>query len=117
MKNNRLDKIARLESRVAVYVPGTAGVATAADNTAHVEAAAALLSELFGGATAQSVRGYWVSDAAGLVAEDTTVIYSYAAADALEAGLDRVLDFCEAMRDALEQEAISLEINSTLYFI
>lgn len=117
MNNNRLSKLTRLESRVAVYVPGTNGVDAAADNSATVNAAAALLSDLFGGATAQSVRGFWMSDAAGLVAENTTIVYSYADGAALEAGMDRVIDFCENMRDALKQEAVSLEVNNTLYFI
>jgi len=117
MTDNRLKSAARLESRVAVYVPGTAGVNTAADNSAHVERAAALLSELFGGASAQSVRGFWMSSAAGLVAEDTTVIYSFCTAAALEAGLPRVLDLCEALKADLQQEAISLEVNNQLYFI
>lgn len=117
MSNSRLSRYTCLRSRVAVYVPGTCGVDAAADNSATVERAAALLSGLFGGATAQSVRGYWLSDAAGLVAEDTTVVYAYADSAALDAAIDQVIDFCELIRAELRQEAIGLEVNNQMYFI
>ena len=117
MTNKRLEKLQPLRHRVAVYVPGTNGVNTAADNARYVKMAAATLSNLFGGATATPAIGYWMSDAAGLVEEKTTVVYSYAAGADLERGLDTVIDFCADMRADLQQEAISLEIDGSLYFI
>ncbi len=117
MTNKRLEKLQPLPHRVAVYVPGTNGVNTAADNARYVQMAAATLSDLFGGATATPAIGYWMSDAAGLVEEKTTVVYSYAAGEDLERGLDAVIDFCADMRGDLLQEAVSLEIDGALYFI
>lgn len=117
MINKKLEKLQPLRHRVAVYVPGTNGVNTAADNARYVKMAAATLSNLFGGATATPAVGYWVSDAAGLVEEKTTVVYSYAAGAHLERGLDVVIDFCADMRAELQQEAISLAIDDSMYFI
>lgn len=117
MQDLRPTNAARLPGRIAVYVPGTSGVDAAADTSAYVDAAATLFSKLFGGASAQSVRGYWMSDAAGLVKEETTVIYSFTDAAALESSLPAVLDFCEKMKSELQQEAISLEMQGALYLI
>ena len=117
MTNKRLEKLQPLRHRVAIYVPGTNGVNTAADNARYVKMAAAALSNLFGGATATPAIGYWMSDAAGLVEEKTTVVYAYAAGADLERGLDVVIDFCADMRADLQQEAVSLEIDGSLYFI
>ena len=117
MINKKLEKLQPLRHRVAVYVPGTDGVNTAADNARYVKMAAATLSNLFGGATATPAVGYWMSDAAGLVEEKTTVVYAYAGNEALEDKLGAVIEFCEGMKEALKQEAISLELDSALYFI
>lgn len=117
MINKKLEKLQPLRHRVAVYVPGTNNVNTAADNARYVKMAAATLSNLFGGATATPAIGYWMSDAAGLVEEKTTVVYAYAAGEDLERGLDTVINFCADMRGDLRQEAVSLEIDGSLYFI
>lgn len=106
-----------MRHRVAVYVPGTNGVNTAADNARYVKMAAVTLSNLFGGATATPAIGYWMIDAAGLVEEKTTVVYAYAAGEDLERKLDTVINVCADMRADLQQEAISLEIDGSLYFI
>lgn len=117
MINKKLEKLQPLRHRVAVYVPGTNGVNAAADNARYVKMAAATLSNLFGGATATPAIGYWMSDAAGLVEEKTTIVYAYAAGADLERGLDVVIDFCADMRGDLRQEAISLAIDDSMYFI
>lgn len=117
MINKKLEKLQPLRHRVAIYVPGTNGVNTAADNARYVQMAAATLSNLFGGATATPAIGYWMSDAAGLVEEKTTVVYAYATNGALESGLDDVIDFCDGMKTELQQEAVSLAIDDSLYFI
>ena len=117
MMNKRLEKLQALRHKVAIYIPGTNGVNTAADNSHYVKMAAAVLSGLFGGATATPAVGYWMSDAAGLVEEKTTVVYAYATNTALESGLDDVIDFCDGMKTELQQEAVSLELDGNLYFI
>lgn len=113
MITKRLEKLQPLRHRVAIYVPGTNGVNTAADNARYVRMAAALLSDAFGGATATPAVGYWMSESAGLVAEATTVVYAYATNTAL----DDVIDFCDGMKTELHQEAIALAIDDSMYFI
>lgn len=117
MINKKLEKLQPLRHRVAVYVPGTNGVNTAADNSEYVRRAAALLSDAFGGATATPARGFWMSDSAGLVEERVTIVYTYAGNEALEDKLGAVIEFCEGMRTELHQEAVSLELDNALYFI
>lgn len=117
MMNKRLEKMQALRHRVAIYVPGTNGVNTAADNSEYVRRAAALLSDAFGGATATPAVGYWASDSAGLVEERVTIVYAYAGNEALEDKLGAVIEFCDGMKEELKQEAISLELDTALYFI
>ena len=117
MTNKRLEKLQPLRHRVAIYVPGTDGVNTAADNSEYVRRAAALLSDAFGGATATPARGFWMSESAGLVEERVTIVYAYAGNEALEDKLGAVIEFCDGMKEELKQEAISLAIDDSMYFI
>lgn len=117
MINKKLEKLQALRHRVAVYVPGTNGVNTAADNSEYVRRAAALLSDAFGGATATPARGFWMSESAGLVEERVTIVYAYAGNEALEDQLGAVIEFCEGMKESLKQEAVGLEIDGLFYFI
>ena len=117
MENERLKKAFRLEKKIVLYIPATIGPAAAVDNSAAVDKAAAFLSGLFGGATIQPGRGAWLSDAAGLVMENTTLVYSFTNAAGLAAGLDSVVDYAESIKKELSQEAVSLEIDGDLYII
>lgn len=117
MKIERLKNAIRLDRRIAVYIPATSGPAAACDNSAAVNNAAALLSRLFGGATIQPGRGAWLSDVAGLVLENTVVVYAFTDAAGLAAGVDSVIDFAEKIKLDMQQEAVSLEIDGALYLI
>lgn len=113
----RLKQAVKLNSKVTIYIPATTAVNTAVDNSTQVNAAAALLADLFGGSTSTPAVGYWMSDGAGLVRENTTLVFAYANTAALELGIDKVLDFCEQLKAEMSQEAIALEINGEMYFI
>lgn len=118
MNYNEIFKNAtQLTARVAVYVPGTNGANTEADNSEYIRRTAAQLSEYFGGATAQECRGFWVSDKHGLIEEKTTVIYSNATPADLEAHAADILTIAEALKEELKQEAISVEINGALFIV
>ena len=117
INNAKLKACIKLSSKVTVYVPATAGVDTATDNTEQVKATAALLSSLFGGATSTPALGYWLSPVAGLVAENTTVVFAYASDSDLQAHVGTVVDHCEQLKRDMQQEAIALEINGEMYFI
>ena len=111
INNAVLKNCLKLSSKITVYVPATNGIDKAADNTEQVKKTAALLSELFGGATSTPALGYWMSPAAGLVAEATTVVFAYAADAALQEHVGRVVELCEELKREMGQEAIALEIN------
>lgn len=111
---------ARLQHRVAVYVPSTVDVDKVADTEKWVEMAASGLVNLYGGATVTEGVGYWYSDEKqAMIRESVKIVYAYS--DDLQgmdgAKINQVLSFCEHMKEALKQEAISLEIDNELYFI
>lgn len=106
-----------LPQRVALYVPGTQGPATATDNAAQVERVARAFCGWFGGATAQQSTGYWLSESAGLVREAVTIVYAACTAAQLREHLPDVLTLAQQIKAEMQQEAISAEINGTLYII
>ena len=117
LKNSKLKNCIRLSSKITVYVPATVGVDQSADNTQQVHETAALLSRLFGGATSTPALGYWLSPAAGLVAEKTTVVFAYAADADLQNGIEAVVEHCDKLKRDMGQEAVALEVNGEMYFI
>ena len=106
-----------LPQRVALYVPGTQGADTATDNAAQVERVAAEFSRMFGGATAQESNGFWMSNTAGLVRETVTIVYANCTADQLRERLPDVLTLAQQIKQDMAQEAVSVELNGTLYII
>lgn len=115
--NSCLQGVIALNSRVTFYVPTTTNVNQSADTGAVVDAVGVLFSDLFGGATTSPAVGLWKSPACGLVRESDTLIYSYCTDAQLQAGINAVIDKAREVRDMLEQEAVSIEINGALYFI
>jgi len=87
------------------------------DTREYVEKTASLLAACFGGATSSPAIGYWLSSSAGLVRENTTIVFAYASESDLAAHVDDVVAWCDTMREELTQESIALEINGEMYFI
>ena len=106
-----------LTEKVAIYVPGTCGVDTAADTSEHVNRIASELSSLFGGASAQVVSGYWLSPVAGLVQEKTTVVYSFCTPDALADHIGEVEKLARQLCRELHQEAVTVEAFGACKFV
>ena len=115
--NNRLKAMFSLKSKITVYIPATVNINEIIDNTEFVNKAATLLSECFGGATSTEALGYWVSDTAGLVKENTTTVFAYAGEDDLKKNLDKVIDFCQDLKTEMKQDAVALELNGEMFFI
>lgn len=115
--NAKLKSCFKLSSKITVYVPATNGVSESTDNTEQVKRTASLLADCFGGSTSTAALGYWLSPAAGLVAEATTIVFAYAADKDLQDHIGRVVDHCEALKVEMGQEAVALEINGEMYFI
>lgn len=117
MTNARLKNVFHLRSKVTVYIPATININENIDNTEYVNRAATLLSDCFGGATSTEALGYWTSPTAGLVKENTTMVFAYASEEDLHNKLDKVIDFCEELKKEMSQDAIALELNGEMYFI
>ena len=115
--NAKLKNVFKLSSKVIVYVPSTINVNEEIDNTEYVNVCASLLSDCFGGATSTQALGYWMSGTAGLVKEQTTMVFAYASEADLQAKIELVIDYCETLKSELSQDAIALEINGEMYFI
>ena len=82
-----------------------------------MDAAATLLSNCFGGATATNALGCWTSPTKGLVKEKTTLVFAYCTTDDLNEHIEKVVNFCEAMKTELKQDAVAMELNGEMYFI
>ena len=117
MKIKALENLFTLHHKVTIYVPATVDVDKEVDNAAQVDAAAALLSGMFGGATSSPAVGYWLTASGQLVKEKTTIVFAFAPENALESGIDEVVDFCDNLKTEMAQEAIALEVDGTMYFI
>lgn len=117
INNAKLQHMFKLSSKVTVYIPSTTNIDKQIDNSKYVNECASLLSECFGGATSTPALGYWLSPSIGLVKENTTMIFAYAAESDLQKNVDKVVDYCENLKTELSQDAIALEINGEMYFI
>ena len=115
--NERLKAMFCLRSKITVYIPATIEVDRKIDNREYVDRAAALLSECFGGATSTEALGYWMSGSCGLVKENTTLVFAYASEEDLKNNLDKVIDFCEQIKEEMKQESVALELNGEMFFI
>ena len=117
IQNSKLKNMFKLSSKVTVYIPSTTDINKQIDNSIYINDCASLLSECFGGATSTPALGYWMSNTAGLVKENTTMIFAYASEKDLQAKIEKIIDFCENLKAELKQDAIALEINGEMYFI
>lgn len=110
--NNR--SMVEMHHKVSIFVPSTMDVDKRTDNSAFVDYAATELSRLYGGATATTGSGFWLSDICGLVKEDVTIVFAYAA----DVGdTEQIFRICDKIRDGMKQEAVSCEIDGTFYLI
>ena len=105
-----------LKNKVSIYVPSTYKDQSAPDNVVKFYVADTLkkLSVMFGGATATAAIGSWYSvELNKLITEPVTICYSYC--DSYD--YQKLVDISKDLKTVFMQEAVSLEINSTLEFI
>ena len=117
LENSKLKNAFKLSSRVTIYIPSTTDIDKEVDTSSYIDGAASLMSNLFGGATSTPALGYWLSPAAGLVKEVSTMVFAYCSDSDLANGIDELVNFCEKIKTELKQEVIALEINGEMYFI
>lgn len=112
-----LKNLIALESNIKIYVPSTIQGNITVNNSEQVDRILSKLSGLFGGATSYAALGCWSSPSLGLIKENVTICESYMHEDSLKANIDIIIDICEDLKQEMNQEAISLEVNNKLYFI
>lgn len=117
IKNAKLQNLIRFSHKVTIYVPGTQGANTEADNAEWVDRTAQTLSEMFGGATSTPGRGYWMSTQHGLIRENTTLVFAYAKEADLIASSDALVEYLETMKQGMEQEAVAMELDGEMLFV
>lgn len=108
-----------LHNFVSVYVPGTTGLngdLSPEQQTQYTQETARRLSAEFGGATASTASGYYVSDSGVLVEERVIIVKSYH-----DSPVDSALEFARTiaqwLKDELSQELVSIETESGLEFV
>lgn len=104
-------------NQVGVYLPTTIGVDKQADTSSHVEKTLSFMGRVFGGATHEKVQGVWNSQEVGLVEEDIHLVRSYCSQPVLDKHMGEVVEYVEALKQELQQEAMALEVNQKLMLI
>lgn len=116
-----LKAVFSLDHIIKVYLPNTQdtdGQVNGKKREGLLAEGLTLFASLFGGATAHEAIGAWQSATLNkLVTERVTIVENYATKEAIEEGLQAVLDYCQRIKAELAQEAISLEYDNRLYFI
>ena len=113
----QLEQLTKLDKNIKIYLPSTTDVDKKIDTSKQIDNTLTLLSNKFGGSTSTKGTGTWVSETSGLVKEDVTICESYCTGSDLKNSLTDVINYCKELKKELNQEAISLEFNSELYFI
>lgn len=108
-----------LTHKVSVYVPSTVDVNQSLNESAAKEIIHRVqreMSNLFGGATAITTEGAWVSQSGELVTEQVTVVYSFADVLASDV-LVQIKTLAESLKVELKQESVAVEIDGMLVFV
>ena len=108
-----------LPHKVSVYVPSTQNVNLNLSDDAHkniLDSTIRFMSELYGGATAVTARGAYVTTDGLMVVETVTVVTAYTDKPDL-AKQRRVKLFCQSIRRSLGQEAVAVEVDGEMYFV
>lgn len=106
-----------LNCKIAVYVPATVNVNEQIDNTEYVKQTIGELADLFGGATATQAVGGWRCASGDVVLENTTIVYSFCTTEQLNAHFDDVYNICQRIKQEMQQEAVTLEVNGQVAFV
>jgi hypothetical protein len=106
-----------MTNQIGIYIPTTVAVDQLADTSTHVQKTLAFMGRIFGGATHEQVHGVWNSSEAGLVTENIHLVRSFCSQTTLDGQMGTVIDYVEALKKELQQEAMAIEVNQKLMLI
>lgn len=111
-----------LQNFISVIVPQTKDVnqaITPAEHLAAVRDVARQFSVVCGGASAERVLGFWVSDSIGLVEENTTRVTSYYDTSTLtpEQAIELLRSVALNLKAQFSQEAVLIQTEQGIDFI
>ena len=104
-----------LDHLASIFVPSTVDVNSQIDNAEIVNSILTELSSTFGGASAQDVRGAWLSDSAGLVVENVTRIFCYGS-DKMEL-LEKFSSLAERIKVDMSQDSVLFDVDGIGYLV
>jgi hypothetical protein len=108
-----------MSDRVEIIVPTKTRIGHAlseATITEYAQRVKRLFAERFGGSTTVRAEGSWLSSSGLLIEEDILHVWSFTEKLSYE-DEEAVFRFAELMRDDLEQDAVTVIINGTLYIV
>lgn len=108
-----------LTEKVSIYVPSTtqASKEATALQVLMTDFVSEQMAKMFGGFTRHEAIGGWVSEVEGLISENVTVVSAMASKIDLHDNLEKVVLIAEYVKSEMSQEAVSVEVNGTLFFV
>lgn len=106
-----------LDCKVSIYVPSTVNVDEHTDNSVQVKRTITELAQMFGGATASKAVGGWVCANGETVLEEVTIVYSFCSSVQLQENFAKVYAIAERIKNEMQQEAVTLEVNGQVKFV
>ena len=114
---NKLSTLTKLDRVFKIYVPSTMDVDKQINSDSYIDDTLTFMSGMFGGATMSKVFGAWMSNSGEVIKEDVTIVYSNTDSSDFDNKINEVISHAEYLKFAMGQEAISIEIDGTLYFV
>ena len=109
-----------LPLQMAVYVPSTekaSQIISKKDFNNRVDEVENYLSDLFGGFSATSVEGGYLSDNKGLIQEDVVKVTAFSGKDGFEDKFAKLLDRIKSWCNNWGQESMGFEFEGELFYI
>lgn len=108
-----------LNNIVKIYVPSTTDGNRPARlaQRREVKRVSKYLCTLYGGATAITAQGYYISPEKGLIKERQRVVYTYCTESDRERTTAGITAYVKRLCRRMRQEFVTLEINGTMQFI
>lgn len=118
MHSHRKDLIVNssLQHSATLYIPSQRSDGKPIENRDHlIESVASELTDLTGGTTLTSGKGYWKNGSGGLAIEDVTLATSFC--DDLQSIETDLIALAIMIKSVGCQESVALELDRLLYFI